>query len=67
MLENKNLNEPQKPQLNIGAVSGSLSDFDMLDEEEGDGSYCCGKRMILASSGIVYECLKCGGWEYSSS
>lgn len=23
MLENKNLNEPQKPQLNIGAVSGS--------------------------------------------
>ena len=23
-LENKNLNEPQKPQLNIGAVSGSL-------------------------------------------
>ena len=24
-LENKNLNEPQNPQLNIGAVSGSLS------------------------------------------
>jgi hypothetical protein len=24
MLENENLNEPQKPQLNIGAVSGSL-------------------------------------------
>jgi len=23
MLENENLNEPQKPQLNIGAVSGS--------------------------------------------
>ncbi len=23
-LENENLNEPQKPQLNIGAVSGSL-------------------------------------------
>jgi hypothetical protein len=24
MLENENLNEPQKPQLNIGAVSGSF-------------------------------------------
>jgi len=42
-------------------------DFDMLDEEDGDGSYCCGKRMVLAPSGIVYECLKCGSWEYSSS
>lgn len=24
MLKNENMNEPQKPQLNIGAVSGSL-------------------------------------------
>jgi hypothetical protein len=36
-------------------------------EHEGDGSYCCGVRMSLAPSGIVYECLECGGWEYSSS
>jgi hypothetical protein len=27
MLENENMNEPQKPQLNIGAVSGQLVDF----------------------------------------
>lgn len=63
--ETSKLNEAVNSDL--GAVSSSLSDFDMLDEEEGDGSYCCGKRMVLASSGIVYECLKCGGWEYSSS
>lgn len=36
-------------------------------ECEGEGSYCCGVRMSLAPSGIVYECLECGGWEYSSS
>jgi hypothetical protein len=30
MLENENLNEPQKPQLNIGAVSGSYFDWDKL-------------------------------------
>lgn len=51
----------------IPANSESLSEWDLLDEQEGEGSYCCGKRMVLAPSGIVYECLKCGGWEYSSS
>ncbi len=44
-----------------------LSDFNKLGKDEGEGSYCCGKRMILAQSGICYECLSCGGWEYSSS
>jgi hypothetical protein len=41
--------------------------WESLGEDEGNGSYCCGKRMVLAPSEIVYECLKCGGWEYSSS
>jgi hypothetical protein len=66
-MENENLNTEETANSDLGAVSGSLSDFDMLDEDKGDGSYCCGKRMVLAASGIVYECLKCGGWEYSSS
>ncbi len=38
-----------------------------IDEEEDTGSYCCGKRMSLAPSEIVYECLVCGHWEYASS
>jgi hypothetical protein len=29
MLENENINEPQNPQLNIGAVSGSISEIAM--------------------------------------
>ena len=33
-IENKNLNEPQNPQLNIGAVSGSL----LSDEEIRSGA-----------------------------
>lgn len=41
--------------------------FKLLEEDEGDGSYCCGKRMVLAKSGIAYECLNCGSWEYSDS
>lgn len=51
-------------------VSSSFVDkeaWDALREDEGGGSYCCGKRMVLAPSEIVYECLKCGAWEYSSS
>jgi len=41
----------------------------IMEEEEIDeyGSYCCGERMVLSSSGICYECLICGSWEYSSS
>jgi len=40
-------------------------EFDELDEDEGSGSYCCGKRMV--ERGVTYTCLKCGNWEYSSS
>ena len=41
-------------------------EWDKLKEDDGDGSYCCGKRMVLAPSEICYECLNCGAWEYSS-
>jgi len=69
-MENEKLNTEEADNSDLGAVSGSFVDkeaWDALREDEGDGSYCCGKRMVLAPSGIVYECLKCGGWEYSSS
>lgn len=36
-----------------------------LDEDEGSGSYCCGKRMV--GKGIMYVCLECGAEENSSS
>ena len=32
-----------------------------------EGPLCCGENMILAPSGICYECLACGNWCYSSS
>ena len=32
-----------------------------------DGPLCCDENMVLAPSGICYECLKCGNWTYSSS
>jgi hypothetical protein len=38
-----------------------------LNEVEGTGPYCCNVRMVLAPSEIVYECLECGSWCYSSS
>lgn len=41
--------------------------WNKLGEDEGDGRYCCGKRMVLAPSGTVFVCLKCEAWEYSSS
>ena len=62
MIEN-DINENQPSCL--GAVSGSLSEFDLLDEEEGSGNYCCGKRMV--GKGIMYVCLNCGAEENSSS
>lgn len=31
-LENKNIEQPQKPQLNIGAVSGSSIDKDLVEQ-----------------------------------
>ena len=46
-------------------ISIDLVRFNELKEDEGDGSYCCGKRMV--EEGIVFVCLKCGNWEYSSS
>lgn len=54
----------------LADVSGIFYDeegWNALDEDEGGGTECCGKNMVLAPSGTVYECLKCGGWEYSSS
>lgn len=47
--------------------SDSQSEFNKLGVDEGEGSYCCGKRMVLAPSGICYQCLNCGNWEHSSS
>jgi hypothetical protein len=60
------LNSTKKIALTL-KVSSEENEWNKLEADEGEGSYCCGKRMILAPSEIVYECLKCGGWEYSSS
>lgn len=68
-MEQENLNTEENENSDLDAVNGSFLDkeaWNALGEDEGDGSYCCGKRMVLAPSGIVYECLKCGNWEYSS-
>ncbi len=58
-------NEAKEHLLRLFGVSGSLSEFDLLDEEEGSGNYCCGKRMV--GKGIMYVCLNCGAEENSSS
>ena len=52
----------------LADVSSSFYDYDgwmELGEDDGDGGYCCGKRSV--EKGNVFICLKCGGWEYSSS
>jgi len=49
---------------NLSEINTDESD---LNEVEGTGPYCCNVRMVLAPSEIVYECLECGGWCYSSS
>lgn len=52
----------------LDSVSDSFIDkegWNALKEDEGGGSYCCGKRMI--ELGVTFSCLKCGAWEYSSS
>jgi hypothetical protein len=36
-------------------------------ETERNGLYCCGSRMVLAPSEIVFICLECGYWYYSST
>ena len=64
-MKNKDLNNSQNPPLKQTAVSGSLSEWDLLDEEEGIGPYCCGKRMV--DRGIMLVCLNCGAQENSSS
>ncbi len=51
----------------LSGVSDSLDRRKIWKNGDGKGSICCGKRMILSENGLVYECLKCGGWEYSSS
>ena len=63
--------QPEKSKL-IQSPMGidlQLSDdnYNNLFEEIIYGSECCGEKMTLASSGIVFECNKCGNWEYSSS
>ena len=63
--EEKNIEEVTTEALSKTNVSGSLSEFDLLDEEEGSGNYCCGKRMV--GKGIMYVCLNCGAEENSSS
>ena len=52
---------------NLKTENSSKTEWDLLDEEEGTGPYCCGKRMVEAPSCIVYTCLNCGAWEYTSS
>lgn len=69
-MENETLIKNENQPSCLGAVSSSFFDeegWNALGEDEGGGSYCCGKRMVLSPSEIVYVCLKCGGWEYSSS
>ena len=41
MLENENLNEPQKPQLNIGDVSGSVLKIKLHEYGYSCGDGCC--------------------------
>jgi hypothetical protein len=48
----------------INEIDDNASDSNEVD---GTGPYCCGTRMVLAPSEIVYECLECGQWWYTSS
>ena len=47
--------------------SYNVAKWKRLGKNEGGGSRCCGKNMIMAESGIVYYCVKCDNWEYSDS
>lgn len=51
--------------LDLLGVSSVSSEWDLLDEEEGSGPYCCGKRMV--DRGIMLVCLNCDAEENSSS
>ncbi len=48
-------------------ITDQLPDNDAYKEQYDVNCRFCGKRMVLAPSEIVYICLKCGSWEYSSS
>ena len=65
LVENVRVPKPLEPIKEPPLEIVDTSEFDELDEEEGTGRYCCGKRMV--ERGVVYTCLKCGSWEYSSS
>ena len=58
-LEEQNSNEPQKPQLNIGAVSGSFYGIgEMCKRCSGDGWVFHSKG---GQSGLMKDCPKCDG------
>jgi hypothetical protein len=40
------------------------TEFDLLEEDEGGGSYCCGKRMVERGN---FKHKNTVGWEYSPS
>lgn len=59
MLENEKLNEPQDPQLNIAAVSGSFTGIgEMCKRCSGDGWVYHSKG---GQSGLMKDCPKCDG------
>lgn len=58
-IEEQNLNEPQKPQLNIPAVSGSFYGIgEMCKRCSGDGWVFHSKG---GQSGLMKDCPKCEG------
>ncbi|OYQ46126.1 hypothetical protein CHU92_01610 [Flavobacterium cyanobacteriorum] len=58
-LENENSNEPQNPQLNIGAVSGSLNNIYLFKVRDFTttllGRFEDGKYFIQRGDGTKYE------------
>lgn len=62
----ENINNSNEKLL-LSDVSDSLDRRKIWKNNDGNGSICCGKHMIISENGLVYECLKCGAWEYSSS
>jgi DnaJ-class molecular chaperone len=59
MLENKNINEAVKPQLNIGVVSSSFNGIgEMCKRCSGDGWVFHSKG---GQSGLMKDCPKCDG------
>lgn len=52
-------------------LNKTISDLKLSKDKEKEdvveGSDCCGQPTVLSPSGIVFECLICGGWYYASS